>query len=102
MLNRASRWGLCAKPPLLLEELCAKADRVLFAAVLGDGGHVLHPLLPPRKPNLHSLRRRAHSLGMYRIANSPDTGYRIIPDTVNYPMAGYRIPDNGFQNNPFS
>jgi len=33
-------------------------------------------------------------LGMHRIANLPDTGYRIEPDGMNYTAAGYRIPDN--------
>ena len=37
---------------------------------------------------------RLYGLGMHRMANLPDTGYRMEPDGMNYPAAGYRIePD---------
>jgi len=34
-------------------------------------------------------------LGLYRIANLPDTGY--LPDSVQQYTAGYRIPDIGYR-----
>jgi hypothetical protein len=39
---------------------------------------------------------------MYRIANSPDTGYRIVPDNSSripdpHPDNEYRIPDTGYR-----
>ena len=41
--------------------LCAKADSRLFTAVLVNGGHVLHDLLPPIKATFYNLRPRAHN-----------------------------------------
>ena len=42
------------------ERLCLEADTRLFSAVLMNQGHVLHSLLPPKKPQQYSLRPRSH------------------------------------------
>jgi len=42
------------------EHLCNTADSRLFSAVLGNPGHVLHGLLPPKKPLPYTLRPRLH------------------------------------------
>src|SRR5258708_989024 len=57
-INRAARWCLCLKPPTSVSELCTRADRTLFKAVLENRDHVLRPLLPPPKPRIYNLRKR--------------------------------------------
>ena len=42
------------------ERLCLEADSGLFSAVLMNQGHLLHSLLPPKKPQQYALRPRSH------------------------------------------
>ena len=47
IMRRLIRFHYLPEDTPSFEQLCAKADSRLFTAVLVDGGHVLHDLLPP-------------------------------------------------------
>jgi len=60
VLDRASCWGLCARNPHSLVDLCDQAYRAFFGAVATNLHHVLLPLLPPLRSQTHNLRHRPH------------------------------------------
>jgi len=45
-----------------LDELLDSADHALFRVIVRNPHHVLHPLLPPRKRTVYSLRKLTHGL----------------------------------------
>jgi len=71
VLERASRWGLCAHNPLSLLDLCDRADRALFGAIATNPHHVFSPLLPSLRFQTYNVRRRPHSFVIRSWINSP-------------------------------
>jgi len=71
VFDRASRWGLCARNPLSLLDLCDQADRALFGAGATKTQHVLRRLLPSLRSQIYNLRRRSHPFVAPNGINSP-------------------------------
>ena len=61
-LRRAARLGYRDSSAPTMASICAKADDKLFRLVRTNPRHVLHSLLPSRKPEHYRLRERSHSL----------------------------------------
>ena len=61
IVKRATKWGLLSTSIQLTEQMDT-ADQTLFAKVLCNPNHVLHPLLPPEKATPYNLRPKKHNL----------------------------------------
>jgi len=68
-LRRAVRFGYYSRNEPNVTALIASAEAKLFNKVVGNDGHVLHSLLPPKKNIPYSLRSRNHG--------------RVLPDKDN-------------------
>jgi hypothetical protein len=64
VLTRAARLGYYPPPPvgLPLSDIQSLAEQKLFLNILRNPTHVLHYLLPPKKPITHNLRTLSHGL----------------------------------------
>jgi hypothetical protein len=61
VMRRLVRFHYLPSDTPFFAKLCSTADSTLFTAVLKNGGHVLHYLLPPVKTIGYHLRPRAHN-----------------------------------------
>ena len=59
-LARSKRSGFCSTNLPPFEVLSESADSGLFRAITQNPGHVLHRLLPPKKPTTYNMRKRTH------------------------------------------
>ena len=59
-LARSKRSGFCSTNLPSFEIPSEKADSGLFRAITQNPGHVLHRLLPPKKPTTYNTRKRTH------------------------------------------
>ena len=59
-LARSKRTGFCSTNLPSFEVLSESADAGLFRAITQNPGHVLHRLLPPKKPTTYNMRKRTH------------------------------------------
>jgi hypothetical protein len=60
-VNKSKRLGYCSQILPSFSELCEKADKTLFDAIVANPNHVLHPLLPLKKNQPYNLRSRTHN-----------------------------------------
>src|SRR6218665_3843253 len=60
VLTRIGRLGYLPEDAPSIEQICSKADKVLFASVCHNPDHVLSHRLPPKKESVHALRPRVH------------------------------------------
>ena len=60
-LHEASARDSVRQTFLLFEVLSESADSGLFRAKTQNPGHVLHRLLPPKKPTTYNMRKRTHN-----------------------------------------
>lgn len=59
--NKAVRWGVCSSTLPSIKDIIEHADKKLFNKILNCPAHVLHPMLPPVKPERYDLRARPHN-----------------------------------------
>ena len=59
-LKRSVSFGYRSAISPTFTSICDEADNKLFKNVLTNHCHLLHPLLPPLRENLHNLRPRCH------------------------------------------
>ena len=62
LVRKTQRWGVYSPMSPLLEDILNQADSNLFANILRNKNHVLHPQLPPVKEIPYKLRPKTHNL----------------------------------------
>jgi hypothetical protein len=60
-VNKSKRLGYCCHYLPNFSDLCEKADKTLFDAIVANPNHVLHQLLPQKKETPYNLRLRSHT-----------------------------------------
>ena len=59
-LARSKRSGFCSTNLPSFEVLSESADSGLFQAITQNPDHILHRILPPKKPTTYNMRQRTH------------------------------------------
>jgi hypothetical protein len=65
-IRRAKKFGYCDESYPEIELMFQKADNNFFKKIVSDAGHVLFPLLPPKRNVKYALRTRPHSFTLPR------------------------------------
>jgi hypothetical protein len=59
-LRRAERLNFRSSSASSFSTMCAQADDNLFNNIINNKCHILFPLLPPKRDNHYSMRKRSH------------------------------------------